>query len=139
MANPHPVRAWKKGQSGNPSGRPAAHVRFGEMVRDATANGADLLAFALRVWQGVESEMDTPACRMWAHDWLTERGFGRPQPEIEIAGEAPKKPIDYSSMSIAELEVLAKLKAANAVPVEPDPESPPTLRIVPDDEPGGAA
>lgn len=139
MANPHPVKAWKKGQSGNPSGRPAAHIRFGEMVREATNNGVDLLTFALGVWKGTEKDMDGPADRRWAHDWLTERGFGRPQPEIEIAGEAAKKPLDYSAMSIEELQVMAKFKAANAVPVEPDPESPPTLRIVTDDELGGAA
>lgn len=89
--------------------------------------------------------MATPACRMWAHDWLTERGFGRPQQTIEIAGEATKRPIDFSAMTIVQLEALAALKASNEPEPEPEPdpgptpESPPTLRIVTDDEPGGAA
>jgi hypothetical protein len=135
MANPHPTYRIPKGVSGNPGGRPKAHTKFAEMARDATKSGADLVAFAVSVWQGLEDGMDTAACRMWAHDWLTERGFGRPQPEIEIAGEDPKKPIDYSSMSMEELEVLSKLKASNAI----EPETPPTLRLVTDDEPGGVA
>ena len=79
--------AWKPGQSGNPSGRPKG---FGHLVRAQTLDGAELVAFHLKVIRGeltetkvangipVETEPSI-ADRMKAAEWLADRGWGRVQ------------------------------------------------------------
>lgn len=76
--------------------------------------------------------MKTERSRAWAHDWLTDRGFGKPQEFLELSGGSGAPALDDREVTDAELAVLAKL--------DQPAESPPTpvLRLVPGDRPDAA-
>lgn len=63
---------WRKGQSGNPGGRPRG---LASRVREATRDGEDLVEFMLNVLNGKIKA--TPRDRIESAKWLADRGFGR--------------------------------------------------------------
>ncbi len=78
-------QGFKKGCRGNPGGRPAT---IAGIIAKATKNGKELAEFQLAVMRGkikVEMEMDgrkiwrypSIADRQKACDWLSDRGFGK--------------------------------------------------------------
>lgn len=78
-----PGRPFKKGQSGNPGGQPKGLVTA---IRERTKDGATLVAFMLRVFEG-KVKRATLNHRMEAATWLSDRGFGRPQQSVHNTGE----------------------------------------------------
>jgi phage FluMu protein gp41 len=90
---------WKKGQSGNPSGRPKGAKGLASYIRKETQDGEMVADFALKVLAGQpvpttiidaktgEQVVHTPklADRIWAATWLADRGFGKALASIEIA------------------------------------------------------
>jgi hypothetical protein len=95
-------RPFLKGVSGNPGGRPRGFV---QAIRDATADGNELVTFMLRVLRG-----KVPGARLRdrleAATWLADRGFGRPAP-------APPPNADEARVS---LEALRAVLSASSEP-----------------------
>jgi hypothetical protein len=93
------------------------------LIREATRDGAELVEFALKVFR---DENTTDKSREWAHEWLSDRGFGKPMQAVDMTvndnNEMSSKPLDYANLTIPQLEALALLDVEDEVPDEP-PES----------------
>lgn len=72
-----PSTAFKKGQSGNPGGRPkvAGHVK--ELARQYTAEAVEALVATLREEKG--------SARVAAAQALLDRGYGKPTQHVEAS------------------------------------------------------
>lgn len=72
---------WKKGQSGNPGGRPK---NIAAQIRLKTKDGMELVELYLATLRGklvIEGLAPNHKDRMSAAEWLADRGFGK-APEI---------------------------------------------------------
>jgi hypothetical protein len=80
-------RPFRKGESGNPGGRPPGLRRA---IQQATDDGRDLVDLMLKVMAGRAIRIDgrlyrpTLADRLAAVDWLATRGFGAPVSATEM-------------------------------------------------------
>lgn len=76
------ARPWlfKPGQTGNPGGRPRG---LADLVRRETRDGAELVAFMLRVLRGRKQPL---RYRLEAAAWLADRGFGKALQQMELSG-----------------------------------------------------
>jgi hypothetical protein len=120
---------FKPGQSGNLSGRPKGAAHLAKLIRDATEQGAELVRRILAVARGEDEKLGDPQSVRWAHDWLADRAFGRPQQSIEVTtGDGPPV-VDYSVLTTEEAEwyerITAKLMLACARPQDGDGGSDP--------------
>ena len=89
--------AWKKGQSGNSSGRPKVAEEFRDRARKATDE------FVIAAWiSEVESMGDN-----WikASELLAAYGYGRPAQSMELTGRGGG-PIEYRDMTTDQLKAL---------------------------------
>lgn len=71
--------AFKKGQSGNPGGRPKEAPEVKELARVHTTEAIERLVFWLR--------SDNPKASVAAALALLDRGFGRPEQAVTVSGE----------------------------------------------------
>lgn len=100
-------KPFTKGVSGNPGGRSKAHAAMARMIQsELGSDGGKLVAFALEVWRGAIPEMKTEKSRQWAHDWLSDRGFGKALQTVEVFGSGEALP-DFSELSLDELRRIA--------------------------------
>jgi hypothetical protein len=77
---------WKKGQSGNPKGRPVgvSYCEFGEKIRKATGDG-DLIISTVK---GILVDPKSPrAVRLDAARFLASYAHGLPVRPVEVNGE----------------------------------------------------
>lgn len=114
-------KPFEKGRSGNPGGRSKAHAEMARLIAEKTNNGADLVAFAIDVWKGIVPGMDGEKSRQWAHDWLTDRGFGKALQIIDLGTTEPRRTLDFNALSNAQLEALAVLDAGGSSPDDDGP------------------
>ena len=87
-----PKTAFKKGQSGNPSGRPKLKPEEKDAlqaIRDLAPNAAEVVAELLN------NKQVSPAVRLNAANMVLERAYGKPDAKITI--EQP----DYSALDKA--------------------------------------
>jgi hypothetical protein len=77
MSNPRGVGGFKKGQSGNPGGRPRA-------IASLQIEARRHMAMALRVLADVARKGEKEASRVAAATALLDRGFGRPIQSMEM-------------------------------------------------------
>ncbi|MGB8896959.1 MAG: DUF5681 domain-containing protein [Pseudolabrys sp.] len=68
---------FKKGQSGNPGGRPKILADIREVARAHTASAMNALV------QIVENNNAPPAARVAAANSLLDRGYGKPEAKID--------------------------------------------------------
>lgn len=90
---------FPKGVSGNPGGRSSAAAELARRIRERTGDGLELIDFALGVLRGTGETArppdapsdwrptnvpDDPKSRMFALDWLSERGWGKAKQDLDI-------------------------------------------------------
>ena len=120
---------FKKGQSGNPAGRPRGMRRFAKEIMRATANGSELWQIALQIARNQEARDHD---RLEAVKFLKESSLGKAPLTIEIEGHTTHslRVIDPGSATDAELDVLETLllRQASVIDVTPaETDDPPAL------------
>ena len=81
---------WKKGQSGNPSGRPKAIVSLVELARAQTEDSINLVA--------VRDNPEAPAAaRVGAANALLDRGWGKPSQTISQNIDEKRSALDWTT------------------------------------------
>lgn len=76
---------YKKGQTGNPGGRPRKFYAMARYIREQLGNGQELADYAIEVFRN-EDHTYKHSDRWAAMQWLADRGFGKPvATSIEIS------------------------------------------------------
>ena len=115
MANPGGRGGYKKGQSGNPGGRPRALVSVMEEARKHTLEAICILAELMRA-------ANSESVRLNAAEAILSRGWGRPVQAFQVDGNFANRKLN--ELSNAELAAFEK-RLANAEPQQQiaDPNS----------------
>jgi len=92
---------FKKGQSGNPGGRPKAVKAVEEVAREHTPLAMQTLAEICR------NQKAPAAARVSAAAHLLDRGWGKPKQDVTLNGT-----VDVRSLSDAELDATVKAELA---------------------------
>jgi len=88
MANRTGKGGFKKGQSGNPGGRPKEVGEVRELARQYTAKAINTLV------EIMEDRKTPPAARVAASSALLDRGYGRAPQSLEVKGTLEKSIMD---------------------------------------------
>ena len=102
--------AFKKGQSGNPGGRPVIRLADGrsltDLAREHTAEAVETLVDVMR-----NGESD--AARVAASTQILNRGWGQAPQTIAVTDD--RQPRDLSGMTDEQLEALETLRTLDAL------------------------
>ena len=95
---------WRKGESGNPSGKPIKHSKdLARKILFSTQNGEMLVKRLVALAQG-EIEGARPSDQIRAIELLMERAFGKATQVIEVEGEVVHRAInDFSDTELRSL------------------------------------
>lgn len=97
-----------------------------KMIREMTEDGYTLVMFALRVFNGVEDGMKSERSRLWATEWLSERGFGKVPESVDeadaMSGVTPEQQAMVEALKLSPHERRARVEElrdkATSVPVK---------------------
>ena len=79
---------WLPGVSGNPGGRPKGLAALAQAIIERTGTGLQLGDWYLGIWHGDRKPLGrrpTPAQRLEAAQWLTERAWGKPAVQLDVS------------------------------------------------------
>jgi len=123
------LRAWKPGQSGNPSGRPKGTRDLADYVLESTDGGKELVDSLLSIARGAvpnlavqkgsrprKDQQVRPADQLKAIEMLLDRGFGRSPQQLDVAHSVSDRPVKHLS------DETLRLLAENAGQLEEGPE-----------------
>jgi hypothetical protein len=107
---------FRKGQSGNPSGRPVYRLPDGrtltDLAREYTEEAVEALVDVMR-------EGDSDAARVAAAKQILDRGWG--QAPQTIAVQPVEAPLDLSEMNNEQIEAIRTLRALAPLDAGPEP------------------
>ena len=112
--------SWKRGQSGNPGGRPRkpATVEARQVIHDVKEAAKALTAKAIATLENVMDDPKAPpAARVSAATTVLDRGWGRPTQSIEGNAE-PFSLADLVALSMADREAEARARAEEGKLIE---------------------
>jgi hypothetical protein len=111
-------RPFRKGQSGNPGGRPKAQHSIIELARAHSVAAIETLVKVM--------EEGTPAARVAAANAILDRGYGKPAQFHTEDAKTFKKAIDLSDDELAAIigggDPHAPLSSYSAGEEDPEPE-----------------
>ena len=99
---------WKKGESGNPKGRPRKGNALAEIIR-ARIDPTEMVD---QVWR-LATESTSEVTRMSALSWLADRGYRRPAQRVEVGGAG-----DFEALELGEIEAAIENRMAHLELVE---------------------
>ena len=106
-----PDGKWAKGHAGGP-GRPPGFRGVAKRIMKETRNGDELVEWALSVWR----DETLPMSERWrAHDWLSDRGLGKPITVAHVTMES-EHPDNITPAEMAEFERLLALCRRDGTP-----------------------
>ena len=102
------LNPWKPGQFGNPSGRPKGTIDLAGYLLETTDGGRELVDALVSIARGImpnvavqdgsrprKDQKVLPADQLKAIEMLLDRGFGRPQQQLDIAHSVPDRPLEH--------------------------------------------
>ena len=102
-------RPFRKGQSGNPAGRPRTGQSLAEHIRElAGDNGAVYVAILHELAVGRRTNSRT---RLTAIGLLLDRGYGKPAQTIDLQASTPISAEAVATLSDEELEWAHRISA----------------------------
>ena len=111
---------FSSGSPGGP-GRPPGFSGVAKKIMLLTRDGDALIAFA---WSVLNSPLASSNDRWKAHQWLSERGLGKPATSEEVLPvEDYNSPIDFSKLDDADLTTLEHLLVKSKATCVGDPNS----------------
>lgn len=128
---------WRKGESGNPRGRPPTGMALAERIRERV-DLDELIDIALEIarGKGIQIGLDEngdpmiaiprPSDRLAAIGFLCDRGYPKPPAMLDVDLHRDGPPVDFSRLSAEELVTFETLLTTATAP---------TLAIVPELEP----
>lgn len=95
---------WKKGQSGNPSGRP----RSGNSLAEAIRRKLDPDEVVEKLWE-IAQTSPSEQTRLRALELLMERGFKKPAAVIEVGPANPYEDLTHEELTALKADLRARL------------------------------
>jgi hypothetical protein len=98
---------WKKGQSGNPGGRPKVAAEVKELARN---HGPAAVARLAKLMMSKNQRVAVAACVA-----ILDRGYGKPAQAVAVTGEGGgpievNSKLDVSGLSVEQLRTLASIQ-----------------------------
>ncbi|MFJ7438079.1 DUF5681 domain-containing protein [Methylorubrum thiocyanatum] len=95
------ARGWKKGQSGNPKGKPPIIREVQELARQQTENAIDALVSIMG------NEKSNASARVQAAVALLDRGWGRPKQSVDVKVDHDASGLAAALAALREREAMA--------------------------------
>lgn len=102
MVNPNPTGGWKKGQSGNPSGRPKEVREVLKLARERSTEAIERLTFWMR---SNNAKASVSACNA-----ILDRALGKPSQPI-VGGDEDDNPVKIAGKLDAFTSRIARIVA----------------------------